>query len=134
MTVHLLGVRHHGPGSARAVRTALESARPDVVLIEGPPEADDLVALAAEARLRPPVALLAYPGGPKPAADQKRAAFWPFAEFSPEWQAIRWAVTSGVPVRFCDLPAAIRFAAPDGDTGGVEPAHHDPIGELASGC
>jgi len=58
MTVHLLGVRHHGPGSARAVRVALESARPDAVLIEGPPEADGLVALAAEARLRPPVALL----------------------------------------------------------------------------
>jgi Family of unknown function (DUF5682) len=132
VTVHLLGVRHHGPGSARAVRTVLESARPEVVLIEGPPEADGLVALAAEARLRPPVALLAYPGGPKPDAEQKRAAFWPFAEFSPEWQAIRWAVEAGVPVRFCDLPAAIRFAAPDLDTGGVEPQHHDPIGELAN--
>lgn len=34
----LLGVRHHGPGSARAVRAALEAARPSAVLIEGPPE------------------------------------------------------------------------------------------------
>ena len=130
--VHLLGVRHHGPGSARAVRTALESVRPDVVLIEGPPEADDLVALAADPRLRPPVALLAYPDGPKPAPDQGRAALWPFAEFSPEWQAIRWAIDAGVPVRFCDLPVAIRFATPEVDPGAVEPRHHDPIGELAA--
>ena len=60
MTATLLGVRHHGPGSARAVRAALAELRPDVVLIEGPPEADELVPLAAEAGMEPPVALLAY--------------------------------------------------------------------------
>ncbi|HEY5834350.1 hypothetical protein, partial [Streptomyces sp.] len=43
----LLGVRHHGPGSARAVRAALDAYRPQAVLIEGPPEADALTALAA---------------------------------------------------------------------------------------
>jgi hypothetical protein len=120
----VLGVRHHGPGSARAVARALGAYRPEVVLIEGPPEADALVGLAASADLRPPVALLAYPlDGPVGG----RAAFWPFAEFSPEWQAIRWAVGAGVPVRFCDLPAAYRLApgptsepAPGGpDAGGA---------------
>ncbi|MFD7292831.1 DUF5682 family protein [Streptomyces sp. NPDC059897] len=101
----LLGVRHHGPGSARAVRTALDAAQPRIVLIEGPPEADGLVPLAAEAGMRPPVALLAHvvdePG---------RSAFWPFAEFSPEWVAIRWALARDVPVRFIDLPAAHSLA------------------------
>ncbi|WP_425830438.1 DUF5682 family protein [Streptomyces fractus] len=101
----LLGVRHHGPGSARAVRTALDAAEPRIVLIEGPPEADGLVPLAAEAGMRPPVALLAHvvdePG---------RSSFWPFAEFSPEWVAIRWALARGVPVRFIDLPAAHSLA------------------------
>jgi hypothetical protein len=64
--VALYGVRHHGPGSARSVRAALIQQRPDVVLIEGPPEADGLVALAADAQMRPPVALLAYvPSEPK---------------------------------------------------------------------
>src|SRR5439155_162983 len=62
------GIRHHGPGSARSVRAALAAQRPDVVLIEGPPEADDLVALAADPDMRPPVALLGYvPGEPRPA-------------------------------------------------------------------
>jgi hypothetical protein len=106
----LLGVRHHGPGSARAVWRALSAYRPDVVLVEGPPEAEAVVSLAADPDMSPPVALLAYPLDDKAvAAATSRAAFWPLAEFSPEWQAIRWALRNGVPVRFCDLPAAARF-------------------------
>ncbi|EPD60774.1 DUF5682 family protein [Streptomyces sp. HGB0020] len=101
----LLGVRHHGPGSARAVRAALDAARPGVVLIEGPPEADALIPLAAEEDMRPPVALLAH------AVDEPgRSAFWPLAEFSPEWVAIRWAVEHEVPARFIDLPATHTLA------------------------
>ncbi|MFG2891971.1 DUF5682 family protein [Streptomyces sp. NPDC048248] len=101
----LLGVRHHGPGSARAVRAALEQCAPRAVLIEGPPEADELVPLAAQDGMRPPVALLAHV-----LDDPGRAAFWPLAEFSPEWVALRWALEHGVPVRFIDLPAAHSLA------------------------
>lgn len=109
----LLGVRHHGPGSARAVRAALEQCAPAAVLIEGPPEADGLVPLAAQEGMRPPVALLAHV-----LDDPGRAAFWPLAEFSPEWVAMRWALERGVPVRFIDLPAAHSLAlADDGESG-----------------
>ncbi|MFJ3087670.1 DUF5682 family protein [Streptomyces sp. NPDC086838] len=101
----LLGVRHHGPGSARAVRAALDAANPRAVLIEGPPEGDALLPLAADEEMRPPVALLAHA-----VDDPGRAAFWPFAEFSPEWVAIRWALAHDVPVRFIDLPAAHSLA------------------------
>ncbi|MEU3946095.1 DUF5682 family protein [Streptomyces sp. NPDC029526] len=101
----LLGVRHHGPGSARAVRAALEAARPAVVLIEGPPEADALLPLAADPDMSPPVALLAHAvDGPG------RSVFWPLAEFSSEWVALRWALEHGVPARFIDLPAAHTLA------------------------
>ncbi|MFC4585539.1 DUF5682 family protein [Sphaerisporangium corydalis] len=83
----------------------LERSRPDIVLIEGPPEADALVALASDPDMEPPVALLAHvPGEPS------RAAFWPFAAFSPEWQAMRYAARAGIPVRFCDLPATHSLA------------------------
>ncbi|MFG2379912.1 DUF5682 family protein [Streptomyces avermitilis] len=101
----LLGVRHHGPGSAQAVRAALEAARPRAVLIEGPPEADALIPLAGDEEMRPPVALLAH------AVDEPgRSAFWPLAEFSPEWVAIRWALEHGAPARFIDLPATHTLA------------------------
>lgn len=131
----LLGVRHHGPGSARAVMAALDRCRPTAVLIEGPPEADALVPLAAEEDMRPPVALLAHVAG-----EPGRAAFWPFAGFSPEWAALRWALAHDVPVRFIDLPAAHTLAlgaetAPGPDTApGPEEAatpRTDPLAVLA---
>ncbi|MFF3172995.1 DUF5682 family protein [Streptomyces sp. NPDC057900] len=127
----LLGVRHHGPGSARAVGAALEAARPRAVLIEGPPEGDALLPLAADEQMRPPVALLAHA-----VDDPGRAAFWPLAGFSPEWVAIRWALAHDVPVRFIDLPAAhsLAMAEKEEERHGEEgpaPVPVDPIGVLA---
>ena len=110
MTVHVFGIRHHGPGSGRSLRAVLDALEPDVVLIEGPPDANDVLTLAAHPDMRPPVALLVY------APDEpRRAAYYPFAEFSPEWVAVRHALGRGVPVRFIDLPAAHHLApdAPD---------------------
>src|SRR5512146_649256 len=132
-TVTLYGVRHHGPGSARSVRAALAGQRPDIVLIEGPPEADALVPLAADPQMRPPVALLGYVPG-----EARRAAFWPFAAFSPEWQAIRYALAADVPVRFCDLPAAHHLAMredgqrEDGQRGDGQRERADPVAQLAA--
>ncbi|SCE29716.1 hypothetical protein GA0115240_15008 [Streptomyces sp. DvalAA-14] len=117
--VVLLGVRHHGPGSARAVRAALDAYQPEVVLIEGPLEADALASLAADPAMRPPVALLAHV-----VDEPSRAGFWPFAEFSPEWVAMRWAAKAGVEVRFIDLPAAhtlaLRAATEEEEAAGPE--------------
>ncbi|HEY3607329.1 MAG TPA: DUF5682 family protein [Pseudonocardiaceae bacterium] len=124
MSTHLLGIRHHGPGSARAVAAALPVIEPDLVLVEGPPEADTVVDLAADPGMRPPVALLAYVTD-----DPIRAAFWPFAVFSPEWQAISYAHRAGVPVRFCDLPMTHQFAAAPVPRRGLSA---DPMAELAA--
>ncbi|MGW7597642.1 DUF5682 family protein [Streptomyces antimycoticus] len=117
----LLGVRHHGPGSARAVRAALAACAPRAVLIEGPPEADAIVRLAAEKDMRPPVALLAHA-----ADDPGRAGFWPLAGFSPEWAAIQWALAHEVPVRFIDLPAANSLAMSAKQTPAAAPAPAGP--------
>ncbi|MEU6235863.1 DUF5682 family protein [Kitasatospora sp. NPDC047058] len=127
--VTLLGVRHHGPGSARAVAAALERLQPDAVLVEGPPEADPLLGLAAEKEMVPPVALLVHA-----VDDPARAAFWPYAGFSPEWVAIRYALDAGLPVHFIDLPAAHALAPDDADTGAGEDGEPgaDPIGLLAA--
>ncbi|GAA3916484.1 DUF5682 family protein [Actinoplanes auranticolor] len=119
MPERLYGIRHHGPGSARAVVQELDRQRPEIILIEGPPEADDLVRWVADTGLEPPVALLGY------AADNPgRAAFWPFAVFSPEWQTMRWAAEHGVPVRFFDLPYAYRLT--DNRTPDTPPAAGPP--------
>ena len=120
----IFGIRHHGPGSARSLRWALQHFRPDTILIEGPADADPLVGYVAAEGMAPPVALLAYTP-----SDPSHAAFWPFAEFSPEWQALRYAAEREVPVHFCDLPAAAVLArdteADSGDRG-------DPLASLAA--
>ena len=112
--LRIFGIRHHGPGSARSLLAALTEFAPDSLLIEGPPEADALLALVADPDLKPPVALIVY--NPDAAG---RAVFYPFAEFSPEWQAARYGITHGIPMRFCDAPVAAmpEFAklAEDGD-------------------
>jgi hypothetical protein len=130
MSPILLGVRHHGPGSARAVVRALSAYQPQVVLIEGPPEADPLLPLAGDEGMRAPVALLAYP-----VARQHpgvRATFWPFGEFSPEWQALRWAAASDVPVQFIDLPATVALATEDRPRNADPGVRADPVGALAA--
>ncbi|MFN3652757.1 MAG: DUF5682 family protein [Armatimonadota bacterium] len=102
---HVFGIRHHGPGSARSLLRALEVLQPDLVLVEGPPDAAPVLSLAAHPEMRPPVSLLVY------AADTPRqAVHYPFAELSPEWQALRFALARGIEVRFIDLPQAHRLA------------------------
>lgn len=102
-SLHILGIRHHGPGSARMVVRALTELRPDAVLIEGPPDAMGIVPLAAERDMVPPVAILVYnPDLPS------EASYYPFADFSPEWQALRWGLGNEAEVRFIDLPQSLR--------------------------
>jgi len=103
--VFIFGVRHHGPGSARSLIAALESLRPDALLVEGPPDAEDLLPLVLNDTMQPPVALLIY------APDEPTyASYYPFAEFSPEWQSIRWGLSRQIPVRLMDLPQSVQMA------------------------
>ncbi|MEO7019243.1 MAG: DUF5682 family protein [Ktedonobacteraceae bacterium] len=104
MSVSVFGIRHHGPGCARSLRAALEQLEPDIVLVEGPPDAQDVLSLLTSAEMKPPVALLIYsPENPA------HAVYYPFATFSPEWQALSYAQGRGIPARFMDLPQALQL-------------------------
>lgn len=96
---HIFGIRHHGPGSARALVRALHDLQPDAVLVEGPPDGDHLLPWLIHPDTAMPVALIVYrPDRPK------RAGYYPYTLFSPEFQAIRFSLERGIPVRFADLP------------------------------
>ena len=45
---HIFGIRHHGPGSARSLVRALNDLMPDIILIEGPPDANEVIHLLAQ--------------------------------------------------------------------------------------
>jgi hypothetical protein len=132
--VHLFGIRHHGPGSARRLVEALDALQPQAVLIEGPADASDLLPLLADPDMATPVALLTYAED-----DPAHASFYPFADYSPEYQAVCWAVRHGALLRFIDLPAADRLALAESEvetevatSAEEDPIQRDPIGVLAT--
>ncbi|MEU9308447.1 DUF5682 family protein [Streptomyces sp. NPDC048256] len=102
---YLIGVRHHAPSLAAAVPALLDEAKPDVLLVELPAEMQEWLPWLGHEETRAPVALAAAPGD---GGSGGGPAFYPFADFSPELAAVRWAARHGVPVVACDLPLADR--------------------------
>ncbi|MBK8389889.1 MAG: hypothetical protein IPL23_11690 [Saprospiraceae bacterium] len=102
MSVNVLGIRHHGVGSARQVLNMLNTLKPDCILIEGPPEITDMLHYIGDQKLVPPVSIMVYDSD-----FPKTASFYPFNQFSPEWVAIKFAIQNDIPFRAIDLPANI---------------------------
>lgn len=99
MQIHYLGIRHHGPGCTRNLVLALKRIKPDMVLLEMPADAREALDLVGNTKLKPPVAMLMYnPENPQ------AASFYPFAEFSPEWQAVTYCLKNNIELRCFDLP------------------------------
>ena len=103
---HVFGIRHHGPGSALALRRALDELDPDIVLVEGPPEGSAILHWINHPQMILPAALLVY----RPDRPQS-AAYYPYTKFSPETQAVHYALEHDRPVRFADLPQKYALAA-----------------------
>ncbi|GAA3619496.1 DUF5682 family protein [Kineosporia mesophila] len=94
---YLIGVRHHSPALSAVIPALLDEFRPQALLIEMPPQFARWMPWLGHPRTVAPVAL-AGSGEPLP--------FYPFADFSPELVAVRWAVAHGVEIVPCDLPLA----------------------------
>ena len=98
--IHLVPIRHHSPACALALSALLDEVRPTAVLIEGPVEYAALLPSLQDSRTVPPVALLSL--------GERTASYYPLAEFSPEWVALRWAGEHGAEVAFIDRSACLR--------------------------
>ncbi len=113
----LIGVRHHAPSLAASLPALLDAAAPDILLVELPAEFQAWLGWLAHEETAAPVALAAVPADRTGAghAGERGPAFYPFADFSPELVALRWAARNGVPAVACDLPLADRAWAEGGD-------------------
>ncbi|MFZ4427994.1 MAG: DUF5682 family protein [Saprospiraceae bacterium] len=103
--IRLFGIRHHGPGSARALQDALRQFEPDCILVEAPEEAGPALQELGHPEIQLPVALLIYTP-----QNFEKAIYLPFAEFSPECCAVRFALQRGISVAAIDLPAGVQLA------------------------
>ncbi|MFJ6180953.1 DUF5682 family protein [Streptomyces sp. NPDC092295] len=110
---YLIGVRHHSPALAAAVPAMLAEAAPEVLFVELPEEFAPWLPYLADPATVPPVAL----AGGRGEGAGGGLVFLPFAEFSPELAAIRWAREAGVEVVPFDLPLTAREPAPEADAG-----------------
>lgn len=105
---HYFGVRHLSPACSFYVTEFLERHHPDIVLIEGPSDLNDFIKPLCSIDSQMPVAILAYTQ-----EAPVKTVLWPFAEFSPEYQAMMWAYENNISVKFCDLPSSCVLAFQD---------------------
>ncbi|MDE7230342.1 MAG: hypothetical protein K2N56_07665 [Oscillospiraceae bacterium] len=98
--VNFFGIRHLSPAGAHFLRGYLDEIRPKLVLIEAPSDFEDVSADIVREETKPPFAILAY-------TDHApvRTILYPFAEYSPEYQAILWCHENKVKFGFMDLPS-----------------------------
>ncbi|MEL7118229.1 MAG: DUF5682 family protein [Bacteroidota bacterium] len=121
--VTFFGIRHHGPGSAQRLIKALKTLQPDCLLIEIPEDAQSALRFISDPNLKPPVALLLY--APK---KLDKASYLPFAVFSPEWQALKYALQQNIHIQAIDLP--IGWSVPTQQDQAFQ-RQYDPLGKLA---
>lgn len=95
-------VRHHSPAAALALRDILRRVKPEAVLVEGPSDFNPRV---GELFLPHALPIAVYTWYQREDGE-RRGAYYPFAENSPEWQAALWARDNGAAFRFIDLPWA----------------------------
>nr|WP_254639312.1 DUF5682 family protein [Cohnella sp. GbtcB17] len=93
------------PAGSYHLLALLDEVRPTAVLIEGPSDAGALASQLVARGVVPPVALLAYT-----AQLPVRTLLYPFAEYSPEYQALRWAARNGSEAEWIDLPTDVSLA------------------------
>ncbi|WP_425452384.1 DUF5682 family protein [Paenibacillus cellulosilyticus] len=105
---HYWGIRHLSPAGAYHLLSLLKEVKPTAVLIEGPSDAGHLASQLVARGVVPPVAMLAY-------TEQLpvRTLLYPFADYSPEYQALLWAQRNGCHAEFIDLPTDVSLALQD---------------------
>lgn len=106
--VNVFGVRHLSPAGAWHLRRYLDQVKPDIVLIEGLSDANELIPQVTRKGTKPPIAMLAYTD-----SLPVRTLIYPFAKYSPEFQAMCWATEHDAAVEFIDLPSDVFLALQD---------------------
>lgn len=106
--INFFGIRHLSPAGAYYLREFLSKTRPELVIIEAPTDFEDTADDIVRPETKPPFAILAYTK-----SVPVRTILYPFAEYSPEYQAIRWCHDNNVPFRFMDLPSEVFLALLD---------------------
>ncbi|MCR5816352.1 MAG: DUF5682 family protein [Ruminococcus sp.] len=103
----LFPVRHHSPACSYQLIRTVKAYKPDIILIEGPENANDLIPVLTDERTRLPAAIYYYYKDKKKHITDEGEdyrCYYPFLKSSPEYNAMLCAKNEGIPARFIDLP------------------------------
>lgn len=105
-------VRHHSPACALHLQRLIGQYLPELILIEGPSDSGQLLPYIADGQSVPPFCIYySYDDKDGKVSEEKEKyrAYYPFLSYSPELVAIREGARLDTPVRFIDLPYALRL-------------------------
>ena len=115
-------IRHHSPQCSGHIQQLIKQEKPDIVLVEGPSEANQLIPHLCSDGARLPLSIFLYAVDKKNHWHAQTAAFnnlgsaaprfrahVPFASISPEWNALNTAGELNIATEFIDLPYAHRL-------------------------
>lgn len=98
---HIFGIRHLSPASSLHLCAFLEKVSPAYILIEGPSDCNSMIEDITQDQLQPPFAIMAYT-----TSSPIHSILYPYAKYSPEYVAMKWAKAHNVPCAFMDLPTS----------------------------
>ena len=100
-------VRHHSPACAYHLQRTIEAYMPEVILIEGPSDANEVIPYLADEESKAPLCIYySYVDRKRRIREEEDTyrCYYPFLDYSPELLAIRQGYARGIPVQFMDLP------------------------------
>jgi hypothetical protein len=100
-------VRHHSVACSYHLQKTVESYKPQCILIEGPGNANNCISSLIHENSKPPISIycsLKDTNGVLGDKDGTYHCYYPFLEYSPEYQALKLAHKQNIPVFFIDLP------------------------------
>lgn len=105
--VLLFPVRHHSPVCTYQLVRTIHEYKPEIILIEGPENANGLIPVLTDDKTKPPVAIYYYYKDTKKLVSEDTGdykCYYPFLYSSPEYNALKQAKNMGIPAEFIDLP------------------------------
>lgn len=103
--LNIFGIRHHSPAGAYYLRNLLDTVNPKLILVEAPSDFTELIPDLTGRKVKPPIAVMAYT-----TQAPIQSVLYPFAVYSPEYQALLWAQENQCECRFMDLPSGVFLA------------------------
>ncbi len=100
-------VRHHSPACSFHLEKVMEAYQPDVILIEGPDNANDLIPDMTDETTQAPFCIYYSYRDKKGLISEEKGdyrCYYPFLDASPELVALRGSKAKNIPALFCDLP------------------------------